>query len=90
MATTEQIQMCFLESDYELRTPQNHSNQVQEILGPSGATKSIEYGINRKSILDDIPNFSVAANIPHHIMHDLLEGVVPYEMKLMLRQLIFF
>ena len=35
-------------------------------------------------------NFSVAENLPHDIMHDLFEGVVPYEMKLLLTHLITF
>ena len=27
-------------------------------------------------------------NIPHDIMHDVLEGVIPYEMKLLLEYLV--
>lgn len=30
--------------------------------------------------MDDIPGFSVVRNIPHDIMHAILEGVIPYEM----------
>ena len=46
------------------------------------------FGINRESELDKIPHFSVANNLPHDIMHDLFEGVVPLEIKLLLLNLI--
>ena len=88
MATTEQIQSSFVESDFVLRSSQNHENQVQELTGASHAANSIEFGINRQSLLDDIPHFSVAENLPHDIMHDLFEGVVPYEMKLLIMHLV--
>ncbi len=85
MATTEQIQEDFKESDYELRTPVKHSAQLKEM--ETDSTKSVEYGINCASALDQIPHFSVVKSLPHDIMHDLLEGIVPYEMKLLLTYL---
>ena len=47
---------------------------------------SVLYGINRRSILDSLTYFKVAtgALIPD-IMHDLLEGVLVLETKLMLK-----
>ena len=45
---------------------------------------STSYGINRLSILEEIPGFSVTSGLPHDIMHDLFEGVVPYHMGLLL------
>ena len=80
MATTEQIQTNFVESDCILRTAMAHRQHVS-ILDSSA---SVEYGINRQSELEGIPNFSVAENLPHDIMHDLFEGVLPYEIKLLL------
>lgn len=65
MATTEQIQSNFVESEFELRTPEEHFRQLQSLSGSAHAANSTKYGINRKSNLDDIPNFSVAKNIPH-------------------------
>ncbi len=88
MATTEQIQRDFCELNFVLRTPREHERQVSSLSGTDSAQNSIEYGINRKSVLDDIPNFSVVKNLPHDIMHDLLEGVIPYEMKLLLQYLV--
>ncbi len=87
MATTEMIQEHFQESDFELRTPQLHQIQLADMVGSDRVAKSTEYGINRRSILEDIPNFSVVRNIPHDIMHDLFEGVIPCEMKLLLQYL---
>ena len=71
-----------------MRTASKHKSQVNELTGTLQASKSVEYGINRPSELDEIPNFSVAENLPHDIMHDLFEGAVPYEMKLLLIHLI--
>lgn len=88
MATTEQIQSSFCESDFVLRSSAIHQNQLLGLTGASCASNSTEFGINRTSELDNIPNFSVAENLPHDIMHDLFEGVVPLEMKLLLIHLV--
>ncbi len=32
----------------------------------------------------ELPGFSVTNGLPHDIMHDLFEGVVPYQLKLFL------
>ncbi len=83
MATTEQIQVDFTEDKYERRTMQKHKDQLEEL--KHDPSKSVEYGA---SVLDEIPHVSVAENIPHDVMHDLLEGVVPYEMRLLLTFLV--
>ena len=48
--------------------------------------KSKEYGINRNSILNELAYFHVCSGalIPD-VMHDILEGALPYEVKLMLQ-----
>lgn len=50
---------------------------------------SLVYGINRRSSLDELMYFKVASGalIPD-IMHDLLEGVLPLETKLMLKHFV--
>lgn len=88
MATTDEIQSRFVESDFELRTSDEHQKQLDMLTGPSFQTNSVNFGINRASELDRIPYFSVAENLPHDIMHDLFEGVIPYEMKLLLTYLV--
>ena len=44
----------------------------------------MNFGINRRSILEDVPGFLVATGIPHDIMPDLFEGALPLELKLLL------
>ncbi|XP_028412421.1 uncharacterized protein LOC114535241 [Dendronephthya gigantea] len=46
------------------------------------------WGINRLSILNEIRYFDICKCLPHDIMHILLEGVVPLEIKLLLRHAI--
>ena len=47
---------------------------------------SLVYGVNRRALLNTLTYFSVASGalIPD-IMHDVLEGVLPLEVKLMLK-----
>ena len=48
-------------------------------------TFSKEYGVNRLSILNEVPLFDLCVCIPHDIMHVLLEGVLPRHCKMLLR-----
>ena len=83
MTTSEKAQKYFDESYFKLRTPKQHLKQCNELeKSVSRSEVSKQYGINRKSVLESIPNLSVTQNLPHDIMHDLLEGVIPYEIKL--------
>ena len=84
MITRELSQKYVLESDCIMRTPENHFEQCALLTGPLSAHHSTSYGINRLSILEEIPGFSVTTGLPHDIMHDLFEGVVPYQMRLLI------
>ena len=86
MITKEEAQTCFSEEDSqcELRTPERHEQQCQQLIGPDRATRSVNYGINRTSILEEVPGYSVIEGLPHDVMHDLFEGVVKYELLLFL------
>ena len=88
MTTTEKAQTNFVEANFELRTPETHVKQctyLEQSQHQQRNELSKIYGINRKSVLENIP---VAQNLPHDIMHDLLEGVIPYELKVMLTHFI--
>lgn len=37
------------------------------------------------SVLEEAPGYSVINGLPHDMMHDLYEGIVPYELKLLLQ-----
>ncbi len=85
MITPTQSQICLNEASCQLRNPDTHFEQCQLLEGPFlGDHYSTNFGINRCSILEDVPGFSVTTCIPHDIMHDLFEGVVPYELKLLI------
>lgn len=64
-----------------LRTPDTHFEQCALLRGSEHYSTC--YGITRLSILEEIPSFSVTSGLPHDIMHDLYEGVVPYHLSLL-------
>ena len=43
-----------------------------------------EYGINKRSYLNNFKEFDVTEQLPQDIMHTLLEGTVQYELRLLL------
>lgn len=84
MITKTQAQLVFNESNCVLRDPETHFEQCQLLLGQLADHNSISYGVNRLSILESVPGFSVTTGMPHDILHDLFEGVVPLELKLLI------
>ena len=45
---------------------------------------SKEYGINRRSILCDLPYFDVTTQLPQDVMHVVFEGLYHLQIKLFL------
>lgn len=43
------------------------------------------FGITKRSVLGEVKYFDITKQFPHDIMHDLYEGVLPYEVKLLLQ-----
>ncbi len=84
MATRNSSQRNFRETDFELRTDIEHKRQCELLTGPMQSHNSTSFGINRRSVLEELKNFSVVKNLPHDIMHDLFEGIVPRERKCIL------
>ena len=70
-----------------LRTRESHEKQCGEVQA-YGEHFSKTYGINRKSILNDSWFYHVVGGLPADIMHDILEGVLQYEAKEMLKRFI--
>lgn len=66
------------------RTVETYNYHCTLLDSPLFKEHSVTYGINHCSTLNDIDNFHVVKQMPQDIMHVLLEGVVPYEVKLML------
>ena len=88
MATKESSGDRFFPEMFKLRTIEMHSQHCLKISEePLAAHYSTTYGVCRRSILMSVKGFSVIEGLPHDVMHDLLEGVLPYEMKLLLKYL---
>ena len=72
-----------------MRTKQGHGVQCDYIDRP-GITNSERvhyskvYGINRRSILCQLPDFDVTQQLPQDLMHVLLEGIFPLHLEQLL------
>ena len=73
MITKVESQSCFSEQQSVLRNPEMHHAHCNMLNGPLESHYSTNCGVNRKSILEDVPGFSVTTCIPHDIMHNLLK-----------------
>ena len=83
------MQMKFTEEEFTLRTIASHLDQCNEIeRAPTKYMKdylSTLYGINRRSILTEVPEFDICKCMPLDLMHVFLEGVAQYEIKEVLK-----
>lgn len=68
-----------------MRTTESHERHCSLLNGPLRDHYSKTYGVNRRSSLLGITNFNMfGGGLPHDAMHDVLEGVGPLEIKLLL------
>lgn len=90
--TFEDMQRDFTENSFVRRTLDMHVRQCLEI--EKARTDFLKnslkttYGINRKSKLVDFPAFDLIQQTPQDIMHIVLEGIAPMEIKCVLKHLI--
>ena len=68
-----------------LRTKEMHSEHCNMLL--SNPQLSHYYGVKRSSSLNTLKYFNTADNFSVDIMHDILEGVAQFEMKLVLEHI---
>lgn len=67
------------------RTPDLHHYHCSLLEGHLFSYNSTTYGVNYNSCLNEIPLFNVADwQLPQDVMHVLLEGVLPLQLKLLL------
>ena len=67
-----------------LRTPEEHEKMCDHL-----QISTDRDGINRRTTLSSLQYYHVCDfGLPPDVMHDLLEGYVPYKVKLMLRHFI--
>jgi hypothetical protein len=70
-----------------LHTKDGYNNHCNLVLA-HGEHFSKAYGINRRSVLNDSRYYHVVGGLPPDVMHDILEGVLQYEVKEMLKNYI--
>ena len=78
----------FVESQFTLHTDERHSYHCgvlnrQDLSSADKQHFSLVYGVNRRALPHTLSYFSVASGAL--IMHDVLEGALPLEAKLMLK-----
>lgn len=67
-----------------MRDITTHVDQLQEI--QDDPSQSQELGVNQRSLLMDIHSFDICSGVlVCNVMHDLFEGLLPYETMLLLR-----
>lgn len=85
LVTRDEIQDVIHADELRLRTKEGYDNNVRVV--NEDPSQSTTYGIHFNSPFNS-GNFHVVGGLPPDIMHDLLEGVVPYELALVLKALI--
>ena len=69
----------------------NSRNAPESMLnGPGHDHFSTTYGVNFNSILNELHYFHVTQGMVLDVMHDVLEGIAPYEVKEMLKVILYF
>nr|XP_054587799.1 uncharacterized protein LOC129153069 [Nothobranchius furzeri] len=90
--TFDEMQANFNEQSFTRRTLDGHIRQCKEI--DRATTEFLKsslkttFGINRQSKLVDFPGFNLIEQMPQDIMHIILEGVAPMEIKCVLKYLV--
>ena len=83
LATIDELKTIFDECHLQLRTPADHEHKCTQ-LGSAESKRehdelSKEYGINHKSVLDELQYFSVCSgSLVPDVMHDVLESMIVY------------
>jgi hypothetical protein len=76
----------FLEREYMLRSQKSNDNCVSRLTEADYNSSST--GIKAGCILNEIPYFHVVSNHALDAVHDLLEGIIPSELQVILPELI--
>jgi hypothetical protein len=86
-ASKEQCHNMVCERSDIIRTKEQHAEYVKEEYDRQN--ESHTYVVKRNSIFYELKYFNVAENQTIDIMHDILEGIFQYELKLVLNHCIF-
>ena len=83
---SDSLHLLFLQLKCEQLRPRRLEQHLRHcaLVATGDPSFSMEYGVNRLSILNEVPQFNLCVCIPHDIMHVLLEGVLPHHCKTLL------
>ncbi|KAJ7998220.1 hypothetical protein DPEC_G00220330 [Dallia pectoralis] len=84
MGTYTDIKEKFQEDSYILRTADVHRYHLECI--QQNPDSRVTYGVQCSCPFNVLPYFDVTKSLPPDIMHDMLEGVIPLVLKLVLCQ----
>lgn len=80
------LNTVFESTEFEPRCDDKHIKECDLLNGPLYEHYSRTYGINRRSVLINIPFYSMfSGGLPHDIMHDVIASL---EVSLLLRNII--
>lgn len=83
----DEFQTKFIGEQFQLRSKREHNEHVeQSSRNPASCSTS---GVKRQCILNTSKFFHVTSNFCPDVMHDVLEGIAPMEVKLVLKALIY-
>ncbi|PIK48988.1 hypothetical protein BSL78_14139 [Apostichopus japonicus] len=85
LTSREDAQLLYSEKNMQMRDKDSHNLHVQQ--AEQLETVHVQ-GVKRGSILNSCASFHILRNFSLDVMHDLLEGVVQFEIKLVLSYLI--
>jgi len=89
--SADEMIKSFRECDFRMRTESEHIERCETLTNLSHSARqywSREYGINARSVLLDIPHFSITQCLIHDIMHVLFEGICPLIIRHLLRHIV--
>ena len=86
MASKDMIDSHFNESDYVLRNPATQKRHVEAVNKSKLFSKL--YGVNSDCVFSSLASFDATTSLPPDLMHDLLEGVVPYVISCVIKNLV--
>ena len=89
LATSTSFRQHFTSESFKNRNDTDHIAHCSEVESSLGDHYSKTHGVNRRSNLMNVLHFSLFnGGLPHDVMHDALEGVVQYEIKLLIKHCI--
>ena len=87
--SSDDMQHKFAEEDFELRTSTVYKEQLKSLEDCGFLPEAVQQsGIKRKCVFSELSGFDVTKSFPPDIGHDLLEGVLPYTLSLVLNTII--